>query len=328
MSSHKHLLILSAMLGKEPDKSGGLSSKECRRAIERIFAIFRESDLDNLIWSHEGISTRVFNLDVDYARQLVDKLDVRIVFFARYVDDWVESLYKERIRAQGGNGKGRIGRSKPRLNPKPLLPLAPRLEARGEGAPHGKKMRSMLEEGSDIPRSMGAFREVFPSAEIVVQSYDANREQGAVVSGALAAMGVPVGSAFPDADGVASVQNPTKSNLYSMLIYHLVLGQADPEVVRAVTSATIVRDRKGIEFAPLVGRRFRFLSEENILAARAYYDQLREEFPHLPPQPAHAPDPAERSLPRDEGVALLDWLRPAISDEVFDKACAAYFDLQ
>ena len=137
-------------------------------------------------------------------------------------------------------------------------------------------------------------------------------------------MGVPVERAFADADGDASVRNPTKSNLYSMLVYHLVLGRADPDVVRAVTTASILRDRNALRFEPLSGRRFRFLSEENILAARGYYEDLRREYPDLPVQPPYAPDAAERRLPKEEGVALLDWLRPNISDTVFEKACAAY----
>ena len=186
------------------------------------------------------------------------------------------------------------------------------------------RRKSMLEEGSEIPRSLHALRDMFPSAEIVLQSFDAHREKGTVVSGALAAMGLPVATVFSDADDDAGVHNPTKSNLYSMLVYHLVLGQADAEVVRAVTIATKRRARAGVEFAPLSGRRFRFLSEENILAARGYYEELRLEYPHLPTQPAYAPDPAERWLAKADGVALLDWLRPDLSDTDFTKACAAY----
>ena len=84
------------------------------------------------------------------------------------------------------------------------------------------------------------------------------------------------------------------------------------------------RDRRGIRFEPLVGRRFRFLSDETILQARGYYEELRQDFPDLPAQPPYVPRPAERRLPKDEGVALLDWLRPDISDAIFDQACAAY----
>ena len=32
----------------------------------------------------------------------------------------------------------------------------------------------------------------------------------------------------------------------------------------------------------------------------------------------------QRCLPKDEGVALLDWLRPDISDAIFERARAAY----
>lgn len=290
----------------------------CRDAVERVFAEFRESDLDTIVWSHEGISSRAFSLDTSYIQPLIQGFDVKIFLYVRYVDEWIESLFKERIRAQGGRGRGRIERRKPKANPRPLTPLTP------QPAADTRQAKSMLEEGSDIPASLRALQESLRSAEIVVRSYDAHRERGTVVSGALAAMGLPVASAFRDADDDAGVHNPTKSNLYSMLLYHLVMGEADAEVVRAVTKATSKRERQSVEFEPMNGRRFRFLSEENILDARGYYEELRHEYPHLPVQPPYAPDRAERCLPKADGIALLDWLRPDISDAVFEEARAAY----
>jgi hypothetical protein len=318
MSRLKHLMILSAMLGNSPPKSGGLDARGCREAVEQVFKDFCNSNCENLVWSHEGISSRLLGLDTDYVKDLLGNLNIRIFMSARYLDDWAESLFKERIRAQGGNGKGRRA---PGAKPKTLLAIAPRPGAETTKRRPGK---SMLEECSEVPRSLRALRDMLPSAEIVVQSYDADREKGTVVSSALSAMGLPVTSAFADADEVAGVRNPTKSNMYSMLMYHLVRGQASVDVVRAVTVATKRRDRAGREFEPLSARRFRFLSEDNIIDARAYYEELRQEYPHLPAQRAYVPDPAERSLAKDDGVALLDWLRPDISDTVFDEACAAY----
>ena len=130
--------------------------------------------------------------------------------------------------------------------------------------------------------------------------------------------------AFPDADDEAGVKNPTKSDLHSMLLYHLVLGRAQGEVIHAVGAAGAMRDKLGREYEPLAGRRFRFLSDENIIQARGYYEELRQDYPDLPAQPPYVSRPAERRLSRDEGVAVLDWLRPDISDAVFDEACAAY----
>ena len=105
------------------------------------------------------------------------------------------------------------------------------------------------------------------------------------MSGALAAMrGVPVEAAFPDADEEAGVKNPTKSGLYSMLLYQLVMGQAEADVLRAVAQAARRRDRRGGEFKPLTGRSFRFLSDEDVARARGYYEELRLEYPNLPEQ--------------------------------------------
>ena len=109
-----------------------------------------------------------------------------------------------------------------------------------------------------------------------------------------------------------------------MLLYHLIMARAGVDVIRAVHAAGRKRDRRGQKFEPLAGRRFRFLSEENVIEARGYYEELRQAYPGLPAQPPHASKPAERYLARDEGVALLDWLRPDISDAIFDQARAAY----
>ena len=109
-----------------------------------------------------------------------------------------------------------------------------------------------------------------------------------------------------------------------MLLYHLITAQAGVDVIRAVGAAGRKRDRRGLKFEPLAGRRFRFLSDENVIEARGYYEELRQDYPDLPAQPPYVSRPAERRLPKDEGVALLDWLRPDISDAIFDKACAAY----
>jgi hypothetical protein len=319
MDSHKHPLILRGMLGKG-QLSKQMTEQGARAAIRRIFSDFRKSDFRSLIWSNEGIAAHGGDLDRDYLQRLLRHYDVRVVVFARYLDDWLESLYKERIRTQGGRLQGR---SKLNTNPTPtpLIPLA-----QGSGAPDAisKRGKSALERCSEITGSLRAVREALPSAEIIVQSYDVSRKSGTVASDALAAMGLPVKSAFPQADDDAGVQNPTKSDLYSMLIYHLVIGRADYPVIRAVTTATKARERDDRQFPRLSRRRFRFMSEENILEARGYYEELRNDYPHLPVQPPYTPDTAERSLPREDGVALLEWLRPEISDDVFKAACAAY----
>jgi hypothetical protein len=318
MGHFKHLMILSAMLGTDPPKSGGLDAARCRRIVDRVFRKFAKSDHDCLLWSHEGISTRASDIDADYMRRLVNGLEVRVVLSVRYIDDWIESLYKERIRARGGRGRGRTERAEPTTKAKPL----PTIGRRPQG--EARWPRSMLEEASEIPGALRILQEIFPTSKIVVQSYDASREKGMVVAGALEAMGLPVASAFPDADKEAAVRNPTKSDVYSMLVYHLLMGRTDADVVRAITQATKFRVRGGADFQPLSGRRFRFLTEENIIEARGYYEELRRDFPHLPAQRPYAPDPAERSLPREDGVALLDWLRPDISDHVYERALAAY----
>lgn len=304
----RHTLLLSAMIGKRTGQTDGLDPRACREVITRVFEEFHQSDLENLIWSCEGLSFRAQVWDTDYLMQILAGADVRIVFFARYVDDWVESFVKERIKSAAAW-----------VSKKPMPPLAPR-----PGADEAAAGGSMLEKGARFNEDLRVMRKKLPSAEIVVRSFDVNREAGRVVTGALEAMGLPVKGAFPDADDEAGVKNATKSDLYSMLLYHLIVARAEADVIRAVGAASRKRDRRGEKFEPLSGRRFRFLSDEDVMHARGYYEELRQEYPDLPEQPPYVSRPAERRLPKDEGVALLDWLRPDISDAIFDQACAAY----
>ena len=311
----RHTVMAGAMIGRAPAQSEGLDPQDCKDAVALVFSKFRESDLENLLWSCESMALTAPIWDAEYLERILDGADVRIVCFARYVDDWVESFVKERIR---GRSKARAER----LALKPLPPLAPLTGAAKDAA--ARPRESVLEKGAKIIEALRIMRSKVPSAEIVVRSFDADREKGRVVSGALAAMGVPVEGAFPDADDEAGVKNSTKSDLYSMLLYHLVVARAGVDVIRAVGDAGRRRDRRGMKFEPLSGRRFRFLSDENVIEARGYYEELRQEYPDLPAQPPFVSRPAERRLARDEGVAVLDWLRPDISDAIFDKACAAY----
>ena len=310
-----HPLMFIAMTRLMTAPSEGLDLAGCREVVGRVFEEFRESDLENLIWSYEAMALTARAWDAGYLERILRGVDVRIVFFARYTDDWIESLYKELVRA-------RSGARAERFYAKPMPPIAPLPGAHVSAG--ARRVESLMEQGARIVGALRIMRNKLPSAEIVVRSFDANREKGRVVSGALAAMGVPVESAFPDADVEAGVKNPTKSDLYSMLLYHLIMARAGVEVISAVNAAGRKRDRKGRMFEPLSGRRFRFLSDEDAIRARGCYEELRQEYPDLPAQPPFVSKPAERYLARDEGVALLDWLRPDISDAVFDKACAAY----
>ncbi|MBA3810541.1 MAG: hypothetical protein H0X27_02635 [Caulobacteraceae bacterium] len=313
LQSHKHPLMLNAMKGRATAPSGGLDLEGCRKVVAQVFAAFRQSDLENLIWSCEGMALSAGNWDADYLKQTLEGLDLRVVLFARYIDDWVESLIQQRIRGRSGF-RERVSAVKP-------LRLVPPPPAEGASKSHA---RSMLDRGAKIGGSLRVMRRLWPSAEIVVRSFDASREKGTVVSDALAAMGVPAKDAFADADEEAGVYNPTKSGLFSVLLYRLQAAAADAEIINAVAAAAERRRDEGREYKPFADRRFRFLSDENITRARSYYEELRHDYADLPAQPPFASKPADRYLPKADGVAVLDWLRPDISDGVFDKARAAY----
>src|SRR5665213_4159509 len=87
----RHAVMMSAMIGRAAAQPEGLDLAACRESVALVFKKFRESDLKNLLWSCEGMALNARAWDTQYLEQILDNADVRIVFFARYVDDWVES---------------------------------------------------------------------------------------------------------------------------------------------------------------------------------------------------------------------------------------------
>lgn len=309
-----HPMMLNAMTGKMIIPMKGFDVAACRERVARVSSEFRKSELTTLIWSHEGMAVSARNWDTGFLETILGGANMRIVFFARYIDDWVDSLHKQKIWARAGPRAERISVNPPR-------PVArPPRQPKGGAQPD----KSLLGAAARLSGALRTMREILPSANIVVRSFDENRRNGRVVSGALEAMGLPAQEAFPDADEEAGVRNPTKSDLYSMLLHHLEATEAGVDVVREIAAAARIRMSEGLEFEPLARRRFRFLSDEDVLQARGIYEALRRDYPDLPAQPPFVSRPGERRLPKDEGVALLDWLRPDISDAAFDKARAVF----
>ena len=227
LHNEKHLVMLSAITGKENPLTQGLDARACRTLVGRVCKSFRRSDLEGLIWSCEGMALGAPKWRQNYLERLVGRDRVRIVFFARYTSDWVEFAIRQNIWGRVptlSRPKGTIAT--------PLPPLAPSSGPAGDA-----EDASLLGRGGKVIECLRTMRTILPSADIVVRSYDADREQGRVVSGALEAMGVPIDGAFRDADAEAGVRNPTKSSLYSMLLYNLLSARADGAVIREVGDA-------------------------------------------------------------------------------------------
>src|SRR5450432_160213 len=66
MHSHKHSLMINAMVGNAKAPSEGLDLRACREVVGRVFEEFHKSDLENLVWSYEGMALAARNWDVEY----------------------------------------------------------------------------------------------------------------------------------------------------------------------------------------------------------------------------------------------------------------------
>src|SRR5471032_2562840 len=72
IQTHKHPLMINAMMGNAKAPSAGLSVEACREAVARVSREFQESDFENLIWSHEGMALSARNWDVAYLQRILD----------------------------------------------------------------------------------------------------------------------------------------------------------------------------------------------------------------------------------------------------------------
>jgi len=171
---------------------------------------------------------------------------------------------------------------------------------------------------------MRLMQDLLPKAEIVVRSFDVSLEGRTVIADSLSAIGLPTSGDFANADGEAGMRNETRPSVYSMLLYQLQVSGGDIDAIHEISVAASRREKRLVAFAPLEGRAFRFLSDVDVAQARAYYAQLRRDFPELQEQPSANLEPADRRLTPDEAIALLEWLRPDISDDTCAKACAIF----
>jgi len=313
---HHHPLIIHSMIGEIKGPSLAPSMKNCRGAVEETFEMFRDSEYQNLIWSHEGLVLASGSWDVDYIQWLLGGETARFVIFMRYMDEWIESRTKQMIWARAGHARHRI-KSKLRPVAAPASPVARRRRS------PARPPRSMMDQGARVIAAMRNLRSQFPQAEIEVRSFDVSRARGTLIADALQALGLPNSGGFANADGDARLRNDTKSTAYSMLLYRLEAVQADIDVIHEIARAAARRDKRLIKYEPLMGRRFRFLAEAEITQARADYEILREDYPELPTQPPLAAGQDDGWLTNPEAMALVEWFRPDISDDACASACAA-----
>jgi hypothetical protein len=98
LTQSNHTIFYNAVIGKIAAPCGGLDVEGCRTIVANVIRAFVSADdLENLIWSHESLSDSARVWDVDWLTSIIGDVEVSALVYARYTDEWIESLYGQNI---------------------------------------------------------------------------------------------------------------------------------------------------------------------------------------------------------------------------------------
>lgn len=297
-----HVPFLNAISDKilEPLPNTDLFSQ--KTAVETAFELVRsKAKLNAIIITHETLSMRVKKWDYDYFRKLTAGMDIRIILYSRFTDEWIESLYHQNIWA-------RVHPKRAHLYERPLHDIE-----------EGPSVRSMSQ--FSISGIVKHIRRELENATVIVRSYDLDRCEGVLISGFLSELAISPQASLTDTNSLRlNLGHPAA---HTALLHLLQLNRLGLAKLKPIAAALSSRSERQICFEPLENRRFRFLSREIVLKARAQYRYDLHNFSQLPQQPAYAEDAEVSFLSTEDAIAMLDWLKPDISDELCTDASAA-----
>ena len=128
-----HPLMFIAMTGLMTAPSEGLDLGGCREVVARVFEEFHHSDLENLIWSYEGMALTARTWDADYLE--------RIFARRRCAHRLLRQIHRrlDRVALQGTHSVPGAAGSPEVFYGKPMPPIAPSPDAADGAAQTGRK---------------------------------------------------------------------------------------------------------------------------------------------------------------------------------------------
>jgi hypothetical protein len=277
------------------DEARDIISRTTREALDT-------PDVEHLLYSHEMLYNAWDKVDVAYLRQLVGDADIQVLIYARRLDEWNESLYRQLVwgRIQPGQSTS-------------LNQAIPRVERTQHLRYVHRRMVSAV---------VHFYAEALPRAEIVIRPYSTVR--GDALPDFLATVGVGSQDVLSRAQNAKRWNNP-RPEPAGFLLWHLQRVNFPAQDTLTIARAALRLTSAGSAPPGFEGRRFRFLSDEAARQCFELYMLDTRAFDALAVDRemsfADLHD-AERELNDDDIDRLLTWLAPEVPEDVLTEARA------
>jgi hypothetical protein len=298
VSPHHHLLVhaLTPMMQHWFD----FPPSEAHRILMKILADAKsDPDTKQILLSHEMLYNNIERIDANVLKDLVGQDPVRILVYARRLDDWNESLYRQFI----------WGRLQPRstVHHGQKIPMI-------QNTPHVREM-----EARGVRFVAEAYSRMLPQAEFIVRPYSAFRIGDGVIPDFLKALDLPHQEILANAAPQERL-NQSRPVALTILLWHLQQTELPTDVIFRVSRAGLKMARHTKPPMEIESRDYRFLPPEYAQQALKIYTEDVNQFPSLAVDGCLTPwdnaVPAE--LTRDEQKRVFDWLAPKLQSDDLD----------
>lgn len=282
-STINHNLVVFALTGQKGHLVG-VDLGEARDIVDSAGGEHR-------VFSHESLYNLCHDIDPGYTRRLIGASNCRVVIYARRLDEWNESLYRQFIWS-------RIQPSQTVQHGKTIRPI--------EKTPHVVQMGKRT-----VSAVAASYREIC-DAEIVVRPYSAFR-QGGLIEDFIDACGIDPAILKNAVTG--DRLNEGRPEPATMLLWHLQQTDLPTASVYQVGQAALKLARSGQHPEGFEGRRFRFLPDGIARQAFDLYMGDVEAFPELSVDrniAFTAESGGERELTPTDMKRLIEWISPEL----------------
>jgi len=272
---------------------------------ESLAKALADPENDHVLLSHEMLYSTINDLDVDLLQEIIGDNAVRILIYARRLDDWNESLYRQII----------WGRIQPTSTVHHGLRI-PKIE----DTPHIRNL-AQHSPGAVADR----YAEILPQAEITVRPFSIHQKNGGLISGFLDVLGVPTEKILADAQPPRRL-NTSRPNAATLLLWHLQQTDLPTDVIFKVSRAALKQAK--IENPPedIESGKFHFLPEKFARLGRSIYANDVRRFPSLSVDEELAPivrGPMAADLSHADQMRVLEWLAPHLQQSLYSAVATA-----
>ena len=280
-----------------------MTQAEMRSALLDLIEENKRNARPDFLFSSEIIYNHVGAIDGDYVDALVGDYRLRFVLYARRLDEWLESIYRQFVT-------GRIRASQTIFHGKALPAIEDTVHAR------------QLDERS-ITSIVNMLRRKFPRAEIVIRPYSLFRTSG-LVEDFLKVVGIDQENLPSSA--AAEWRNRTINEPTVFLLWHLQRMGVAAATCHELFLAAQGLERQNKSLTSLPDRKLRFLPEEISKQALHLYKRDVANFEELAVDESIGEidyRDVKKALESDEMMLVLDWIAQAAPSHAVDQARSA-----